>query len=312
MSHIGGGVAIYVRNTLRVKVLAQSAPSLLREQKPDFLILEISVSNINILFATVYRPPKAGHLSVFQDELFSFCIDYEHVFVSGDVNAHFGSDKPCDIMDGKGVQELLDTCNLVRVPFNATFHTGTCDSALDMIATTCINKLTQFMQTPVCGLSAHDLLYAVFSFKVPKPPPETFSRRDFSHFNMEQFKTEILAAPWDRMLDSPEIDAKLLVFNQLLLELYDRHAPLRVHYVKRYPKPWISSELILLMNQRDQAYRRSRRTKLSCDISIYKKLRNHVNKVKRDAKVNYAYSVFNNAKSSKEMWDALKKVDPMF
>ncbi len=309
MSHEGGGVAVYVRDTIKCTVLSQSAPSLIREQRPDFLIAKISVCNTNILFATVYRPPKAGYLSTFQDELFTYGIDFESVFVTGDVNAHFDSIKPCDLADGKGVQELLNVCNLTRVPFNATFHTSTCDSALDMIATSCMDKLIKYMQIPVCGLSAHDLLYAVFSFKVPKSQPTSFARRDFSKFNQELFKSDVIAAPWEKMLDYTVLNDKLSVFNEILLKLYDKHAPMRSHNIKCQPKPWISPELTDLINQRDSAYRRSRRTKRLGDINAFKTLRNLVNRVKRDAKIKYAYSVFNIAKSPKKMWDALKKID---
>lgn len=306
-SHDGGGVAVYVRDTLSCKVLVQSVSPLQREQRPDYIILEICLHNATILFATVYRPPKAGHLSEFQDHLFSYCIEYESVIVTGDVNAHFDSTKRCDIADGKGVAQLLEVCNLSRVPFGKTFHTKSCDSALDMIATSCPNKINKYMQIPVCGLSAHDLLYATFAFDVPKSQPVSFSRRDFSKFDCDLFASEVLSAPWEDMLNYTDVNDKLSVFNDILIRLYDKHAPVKSHHVKQQPRPWFTPEVILAMNQRDVAYRRSRRTKNSCDINNYKMLRNKANRIKRDAKISHAYTVFSNATSSKEMWQALKK-----
>ncbi|KAK3929796.1 Putative ABC transporter ATP-binding protein MG015 [Frankliniella fusca] len=70
--------------------------------------------------------------------------------------------------DSRAVIQLLDLCNLVRVPFGPTYHAGTVHSSLDMIASTCQDKLVKFIQIPVCGLSAHDLLYAAFNIKLPK------------------------------------------------------------------------------------------------------------------------------------------------
>jgi len=111
-------------------------------QLPDYIILEIITPDCVLLFACVYRPPKAGHFNIFADDFFGYCTEYEHSFVAGDVNAHFGSNKPCDIADGKAVHEFIDQCNLTHVPFGPTFHQGLCYSTLDMILSSVPDRLT--------------------------------------------------------------------------------------------------------------------------------------------------------------------------
>lgn len=304
-SHEGGGVAVYVKNSLRCRILAQSISPQYREQRPDYIILEISFNTVKIIVACVYRPPKAGHVSFFQDELFSLCSDYEYVIVTGDVNAHFGSLKPCDLSDAKAILELLETCNLTRVPFGPTFHQNNCESTLDMVASTCPDKLISFIQRPAGGFSAHDLLYAVYDFLLPKFQPTTITRRDFSKLDVDLLQRDILAAPWEKMLDYISIDDKVTVFNEILTNVYDKYAPLKTISIKHQPKPWFTPELKSLISQRETALARSRRTKKDCDIKAFKKVRNLVNRVKRDLKIKYAYSIL----KSEDMWQALRKLD---
>ncbi|KAK3913631.1 RNA-directed DNA polymerase from mobile element jockey [Frankliniella fusca] len=308
-SHEGGGVAVYVRSSLTCKIISQSVSPQHREQRPDYIILEIKLQNTKILFACVYRPPKAGHLNFFHDDLFELCTEYENLFVTGDVNAHFDSNKPCDVLDSKAVYHLLETCNLERVPFGPTYHIGDINSSLDMIATNCFEKITDFMQIPVSGLSAHDLLYAAFMFSVPKYKKLSVTCRNFSKFNEDTVKQDIIEAPWENMFYSVHIDEKVSIFNEILTGIYDKHAPFKTFVIKNQPKPWVTQEIVSLIKQRDTAYHRYRRTKMQNDSVIYKSLRNTVNRVRRDAKIKYAHSVFNNARSSKDLWQSLKSLN---
>ncbi|KAK3928239.1 RNA-directed DNA polymerase from mobile element jockey [Frankliniella fusca] len=308
-SHEGGGVAVYVRSSLKCKIISQSVSPQHREQRPDYIILEIKLQNTKILFACVYRPPKAGHLNFFHDDLFELCTEYENLFVTGDVNAHFDSNKPCDVLDSKAVYHLLETCNLERVPFGPTYHIGDINSSLDMIATNCFEKITDFMQIPVSGLSAHDLLYAAFMFSVPKYKKLSVTCRNFSKFNEDTVKQDIIEAPWENMFYSVHIDEKVSIFNEILTGIYDKHAPFKTFVIKNQPKPWVTQEIVSLIKQRDTAYHRYRRTKMQNDSVIYKSLRNTVNRVRRDAKIKYAHSVFNNARSSKDLWQSLKSLN---
>ncbi|KAK3915830.1 RNA-directed DNA polymerase from mobile element jockey, partial [Frankliniella fusca] len=308
-SHEGGGVAVYVRNQLPCKILGQSTSPPFREQRPDYIILEIKLQSTKILFACIYRPPKAGHLSLFQEELFELCTEYENVFVTGDVNAHFGSKKPCDLLDSSAIHHLLEICNLHRVPFGPTYHAGTVNSSLDMIATNCIDKLVDFIQIPVCGLSAHDLIYASFMLNVPKFKKKTVTHRDFSGFDVSVVQRDILAAPWEGMFTCVDIDEKVEMFNGILLKIYDEHAPFKSFVCKHQPKPWVTQEIVSVIKQRDMAYKRYRRSRTQCDLVVYKSLRNTVNRIRRDAKMKYALTVFNSSKSPKDLWQSLKNLD---
>lgn len=308
-THEGGGVAVYIKSCYKCKVLVKSTCPSFRQQRPNFIILEISCDKNKLLFACIYRPPKAGHLSEFEESLLPLCADYENVIVAGDVNAHFGSTLPCDINDSKSLIQLLEMCNLSTIPYDTTYHTATCDSALDMIAINCQDKLVSFSQTPACGLSAHDVLIAVFSFKSSKCDPTSYVRRDFSSFDVIKFRNDVLSAPWDEMLQLLNINEKVEFFNHTLTALYDKHAPLRTYTVKYRKKPWFTSEIDALLKSRDIAYRRFQKDKTEENSTCYKTLRNKAKRTIRDAKLRYAYSIFSHCTRPKDLWQNVRRLN---
>ena len=63
--------------------------------------------------------------------------------------------------------------------------------------------------------------------------------------------------------------------------------------VKGQPAPWLTFEVKKLMNERDKALRKSRRTKNDADISQFKLKRNAVNSAVRKAKSTYYKNLLN-------------------
>ena len=308
-SHQGGGVAVYVRNNIKVQVLAFSVSPEHRVQKPDFIILELALKEHKVLFACVYRPPKAGYFEEFEEEFFSHILEFKYAIVTGDVNAHFGSTRQCDINDSKAVLRMLDLCNLTRIEFGPTFHIANCDSNLDMIAVSSADEVIHFDQSPVRGLSAHDMLLAVFSFRPPKFKPQIVTRRSYAKFDLNCFRSDVASVPWHDMFNLTDINEKIVFFNEHLLALYDKHAPFRTFKLKHEPKPWITEDILHLMKSRDNAYAKSRLTKLPGDLQKFKFLRNQVTKEIRDAKIRYSTHLFMDCNNPKELWSNLKKLN---
>jgi len=309
-SHDGGGVAVYIKSSYQCRVITQSVSPMFRQQQPDFIILEVSLSNAKLLFACIYRPPKAGHLGDFEEALFPLCAEYQYVVVAGDVNAHFGSSLPCDINDSKHIFQLLEICNLSLVPFAATYHTATCDSSLDMISSACPDKLLHFSQFPACGLSAHDIIAAVFNFYSIKHTRITYTRRDFTNFNVEEFRKDVREAPWEGLLHMNDVNDKVAYFNETLIALFDKHAPIKTFTRKSQPKPWFNVEINATIKSRDIALRRYRRSKCAHDLTNYKIFRNRAKTLIRNAKVRHAYSLFgNNCNNPRQLWQSLRNLN---
>ena len=192
----GGGVAIYVRRPLICKILCQSEPPLHRVSKPDYLIVEVCSHNFKALFACVYRPPKAGHFQDFEENLSNLVPDYNYSIIAGDVNGHFGSSNPHDVADSRQITRMLDVCGLDLIPYGSTFHLDNdYNSWLDMIASNCDDECIHYDKFAIRGLSARDLLLAVFNFKVPASQPEWKQRRDLKNLDLSKLQDDALSAP---------------------------------------------------------------------------------------------------------------------
>lgn len=102
------------------------------------------------------------------------------------------------------------------------------------------------------------------------------------------------------------MDEKLQIFNRLLLECYDRHAPMqRVHF-KHMPAPWLTAEIKKLMTRRDCVRRAWRRSGDHNTFATYKSLRNTVQNLVRAAKAEYYNSVLDRTNNAVETWDKLR------
>ncbi|KAK3932631.1 RNA-directed DNA polymerase from mobile element jockey [Frankliniella fusca] len=304
----GGGVAIYVKKKYSAKLLCKSDPCDAGIKKPDYIILEVSFCDTKLLVACVYRPPKTGYFDEFADNFISLGIDYKYHIVTGDVNAHFGSDKACDLNDGKQVHEFLDVFNLERVPFGPTYHVNNYHSSLDMVASTLPERLAFYNQFP-SGLSNHDLLTAVFSLSVPKFKPQLITMRTFKNFNIDEFRRDVTDAPWHEMVSFCNINAKVEFFNKTVHELFNKHAPYITFEANHRPVPWMSDELKRMIEEKDRRHRKVKFCKDVRLIASYKKFRNAVNSQIRNAKLRYSYKMLSNCNSPKTLWRNLKKLE---
>ncbi|KAI5730234.1 hypothetical protein M8J76_011579 [Diaphorina citri] len=115
-------------------------------------------------------------------------------------------------------------------------------------------------QLPV-GSSDHDLIYLVLSLFPPKPTPKLITCRNFKNFEANLFLDDARSADWNLVYSAPDIDSKVLTFNNIVTSLFDKHAPFRTFIAKHQPVPWMTPELKHLINRRDEASRKFAQSK---------------------------------------------------
>ncbi|KAJ1526555.1 hypothetical protein ONE63_008142 [Megalurothrips usitatus] len=153
-----------------------------------------------------------------------------------------------------------------------------------MIATSFSERLVFHNQIPIAGPSHHDLLIAVFSFKVEKFKKRTVTFRDFKALDLEKFRKDVTNAPWHVMFPLQDVNAKLEFFYEQTNALFDKHAPFKTVTLEHRPYPWITREIKDLMKERDNMYKTSRRLNDRHFTAVYKKFNNRVKSQVRDAK----------------------------
>lgn len=300
-----GGVAVFVKNVHKSKILSVSAlPNVSTTRYPEYIILEITLNECKILFACIYRPPKVGHMDIFENDLLSHIFNYKYVFLAGDLNARFGS----GTFETDNITEILSMCNLSRVPYNDTYHTRSADSSLDVIASNCPDLLQDYWQTPAPGFSGHDLLVAVYSLSSPKLLPRMITFRDFRKFNKDAFLEDACSQSWEEIASFINIEEKIEHFNSMLLTVFDRHAPVKTIRAHRPPTPWMTELIRKLMKDRDKARRRFATTKGTGDYEKFRTLRNKVSQEIRNSKTRYMHSLFNSSKTVHSKWRAVRSL----
>lgn len=105
------------------------------------------------------------------------------------------------------------------------------------------------------GISDHSMVYMACSIKKPKYKPKTLWIRDFSHFNNEVFKNDASQAMWENvyMEDTLSVEEKVTVFNNILNDLFNKHAPYKKVTISKFgrrPK-WLTEDIQVLQKKNE-------------------------------------------------------------
>lgn len=101
------------------------------------------------------------------------------------------------------------------------------------------------------------------------------------------------------------IKDKVRIFNDALLDSYDKHAPFRVIQPRHLPAPWLTQELKSLMKER-QRTRRVWRKRTDENHAHFKYLRNLVQRRARSAKEDYFQAEFRRVNQPNLIWRKLR------
>ncbi|KAI5708382.1 hypothetical protein M8J77_021503 [Diaphorina citri] len=299
----GGGVAIYLNNAFSYKILSSSPSNY--SASPEYLIIEVTISSSKIMLAVVYHPPKTGPLDDFFDAIESHLPNYNHRVVCGDFN--------CDlsITNSRSAQlrSLFSDLNLHILPLLPTHHTATSHTLLDLLVVGDEDSVITHGQLPV-GSSHHELIYLILNIFPPKHQPKFITARDFRRFDSEKFSSAALAADWNSVYSSSDVDSKLSRFNEIVLSLFDEFAPFRTFKAKHHSQPWFNNDIREHIRIRDRAKRRYARSGSSAHLNLYHETRNKVNQMIRNAKQRHAYTLFPANLPIKDFYRNVKKLLP--
>jgi hypothetical protein len=147
---------------------------------------------------------------------------------------------------------------------------------------------------------------------VIKYTPRKINVRNYKNYNKESFKQDILYAPWINCVNKNNLNNAWNLFKHHLAKIVNKHAPLIERKVRGKTNPWFTKDIKSKMNTRDYFLRCAKRTNTISDWASYKKLRNCVSFLIRQAKANHVRSMFRENKSSpKFFWNQIKKAYPI-
>ncbi len=195
----------------------------------------------------------------------------------------------------------LNLFGLTQLVSSPTRITETSSTLIDHIYT---NNPHTISSTRVSDLSVsdHNPISCTKTLKLPKlkPKEHTFiSFRSFKHFNQASYFNDLANAPFESVYAYTDPDKALSLWYEIFYAVINKHAPIRHRRVKR-PKlpPWLTTEIKEAMSHRDTL-------KSNKSHEEYKKARNKVKNMVRNAKRAYFNKLINNQKNTSTIWRAL-------
>ncbi|KAL3275224.1 hypothetical protein HHI36_019993 [Cryptolaemus montrouzieri] len=184
----------------------------------------IKTNDIKILFCVLHKPPWIENRTLFadiKDIVMASLPVAECVVVVGDFNVDFTK---CDNPEFTAYINCLQNFVLMQLVDKSTKR----DAILDHIIT---YKPNIFESAGIVDFhhSDHDLRKITIASQVfPTKQPQFSSYRDFRHFSLESFQSDIEASSMHKIFMMNSIDDKLSHFNQTFLILTNGPQLLRV------------------------------------------------------------------------------------
>lgn len=296
----GGGVAIYLKDSYLFNIINTN-------DNIEQLWISTTVNKYNFVFGVCYNPPRTNS-KYFTDNLedsITLCMPYgENMFCFGDININ--------LMDGQlnstryflSMLESLGFHQVVNEPTHLTDHSA---SLLDVILCNNVNVVSS-VKVGGLDISNHDLIACQILVNQSKILPVFITYRDFKYFNENEFYQDLQGVPLHEIFYMNNIDVKVNHFTQLLIDLFNKHVPLRTVRISKNKAPWLTDNIKLMMKQRDKARADCRRNPSPAKWLYYKRLRNATNHAQTAEKLAYFNYLATN-KNSKYLWGELKSLN---
>ena len=302
----GGGVALYVKNNYKTKILKTPMDIIV----PENIWVEIEIGNKKLVVGVLYKAPNIPYT------IFSHCIEafikiysnYDNVILLGDINIDM---LDMDCASTKFFMEnFIEPLSLHQVITKPTRVTKTSRTLIDhAIVTNTKNVLVaECIDAP--GISDHHLIFLAYSLKKPKFKPYTITTRNFKRINWDAFYQDLEELPWENSFNNSDVNSKVTIFETYTNELLDKHAPYKTFRVtKSDPTPWIDDDLKVLMSLRDEKKLSFNESGIEKLFDEYKEVRNKVTKLRRRAFAKHVHKNLNSKiKQSKDFYKAARSL----
>lgn len=155
-------------------------------------------------------------------------------------------------------------------------------------------------------LSAHDLISITYKIGIKRSPPRSILCRNFRNFNEQSFLSDIGEYDWTDLTSSNNIEEKVDIFNNKVLDHLNRHAPLQRIHFRNLPAPWLTEEIRKRIRERNRLRRVWRRHKNDTSYKNYKISKNSVQNMVREAKKSYHLAAFEKIENPIIIWSRLR------
>ena len=298
----GGGVALYVRNSIAFNLRPDLAVDGLEAVWIELLLPRTK----GILICSIYRPPNDnGFLEKLESSLSKINPGSE-IHILGDLNIDFS--RPLSPLMSR-YTEILNFYGLEQLVTEPTRITPTSSSIIDHVVTN-VRDMIRASGTVVVGFSDHLITFSSRCFAKVISSPDVKKVRSMKSYSKESFVSELAKIDWSSVLSSDNVDYCVGEFSRLFNLAVDKVAPYREIRVRSKKSPWINPHILSLLKRRDALFSQFRKNRT--DESLYSEYRKVRNMVQRDIKLAKAEyfrrSIEQNRGKSDKLWGHLKSL----
>ena len=304
----GGGVCIYYRNNLPVK----PRPDL---SNPDVEAAWLEIcSKDRVVFGCLYRPPQArADLWEDIDDMLSASTTMQNdVILCGDFNVDMspGGEQSTH---RQALVELCATHNLqlrksgpTRIAFRAP------PTVLDLILVSRGgSNFASEVKVIDVPFSDHSMVLCDMKVDVQVMPEAKKLSRNMQKINMNAFRDDLAAQPLCDIKEVPNVDHMWRHWRRMVMNVLDRHAPLRPHHPRKASTvPWMDDQLLYLIAKRKRLHRRYIKQHRDADAyAVFRKARTEAHEYNRRRKSEYFLqqcALYGN--QPKQMWRVINQV----
>ena len=286
ISSRSGGILTFIR----MDIPSRQLTDLVLPSDIQIIPIELNLGKRKWLLITIYRPPKQ-QISYFLNNLsilLDFYNSYDSIIINGDFNAE---------PNNNALSEFLDVHSLYNHMKNKTCWKSAKGTCIDLVIS---NNKFSIMNTGVLetGLSDHHLLiYTMLKSKYDRLPPKIIKYRKWKNFDEFPFKSDLTNA-LNCTLDYAS-------FEEVFEEVLNRHAPMKTKFLRGNSQPHVTPYLRKAIMKRSKLKRRALLTNSPEDMADYKKQRNLVVNINRQAKKDYYVNITNKS-GNQNFWNTVK------
>ena len=183
----------------------------------------------------------------------------------------------------------------------------TTKTTLDLVI---VSDITKVKVSGVVDASIvdHELVYASLNLKRKRLPPQLATVRNYKNLDINAFKRDIRNAPWWVCSTFEETDDVTQAWSKMYDSIVEEHVKARKAKIRKDSLPWVDGQMRKLMNKRYKLLKQCDGTeKTSAQWTEYRKVKNKVTKMMRQAEAKYWHDQLSEAASTQDFRKTYRK-----
>ena len=280
----GGGVAVYVKNGIKFSEQSHLDSDL------ESVSIELKINYSKPFIVTTICKPESK-VEIYKKIESLICkIDTE------DKECILTSDMNCNMLNPQDnntrhIKCIYNTYEFKQIIKEATRTTSNTKSLIDHIAT---NKPDHIASSGVipCGISDHDVVYAVRTMKIPilRGMSKMVTILKFKNFDLPAFRSELSKMNFDRIETITSNPNEIWsLWRTFFLDVLNKHAPIGNIKIKGNNLPYITAEVRQFARQRDFLRKKPNKTGSKYLKQAFQQIKNRVTYKLRSLRSEYYF-----------------------